>query len=108
HWREAAVAVVPLLAGGGTRLKILEAAACGVPVVSTSVGAEGLSLVNREEILVCDHPEQFARAVAALLADPDARRRQAAAARSRVEREYGWRSISERFAALLARRLPGS
>ncbi|MGH9399810.1 MAG: glycosyltransferase [Thermoanaerobaculia bacterium] len=108
HWREAAVAVVPLLAGGGTRLKILEAAACGVPVVSTSVGAEGLCLVNGEEILLCDHPEQFARAVAGLLADPDARRRQAAAARSRVEREYGWRSISERFAALLASRLPGS
>src|SRR5262249_32215541 len=42
HWAAAAVAVVPLLAGGGTRLKILEAAACGVPVVSTPIGAEGL------------------------------------------------------------------
>ena len=107
HWREAAVAVVPLLAGGGTRLKILEAAACGVPVVSTSVGAEGLTFVNGEEIVLCDDPARFADAVALLLADPEARRRQAAAARLRVEREYGWRAIAERFAALLARRMPG-
>ena len=103
HWRDAAVAVVPLLAGGGTRLKILEAAACGVPVVSTSVGAEGLTFVNGEEILLRDAPERFAEAVALLLADPEARRRQAAAARARVDREYGWRAISARFAGLLAR-----
>lgn len=103
HWREASVAIVPLLAGGGTRLKILEAAACGVPVVSTSVGAEGLSFVNGEEILLRDDPAQFGEAVAALLADPEARRRQAAVARARVEREYGWRAISERFAGLLER-----
>lgn len=106
HWREAAVAVVPLLAGGGTRLKILEAAACGVPVVSTSVGAEGLSFVNGEEILLRDDPARFADAVAGLLADPPARRRQASAARARVEKEYGWKPISERFAALLVRRMP--
>jgi glycosyltransferase involved in cell wall biosynthesis len=107
HWRDAAVAVVPLLAGGGTRLKILEAAACGVPVVSTSVGAEGLSFVNGEEILLRDDPAPFAEAVAGLLADPEARHRQAGAARARVEREYGWRSISERFAGLLERRTTG-
>lgn len=107
HWRDAAVAIVPLLAGGGTRLKILEAAACGVPVVSTSVGAEGLSFVNGEEILLRDDPARFAEAVALLLANPEARRRQAAVARARVEREYGWRAISERFAGLLERRTTG-
>ena len=107
HWREAAVAVVPLLAGGGTRLKILEAAACGVPVVSTSVGAEGLSFVNGEEILLRDDPAEFAEAAALLLADPEARRRQAAIARARVDREYGWRAIAERFAGLLERRTTG-
>ena len=52
HWARAAVAVVPLLAGGGTRLKILEAAACGVPVVSTPVGAEGLDFADGSEILL--------------------------------------------------------
>jgi glycosyltransferase involved in cell wall biosynthesis len=106
HWREAAVAVVPLLAGGGTRLKILEAAASGVPVVSTSVGAEGLDFVNGEEILLRDNPAEFAEAVGGLLADRGARRRQAAAARDRVERQYGWRAIGERFAAELGRRTP--
>src|SRR5262249_35431141 len=51
HWARTAVAVVPLRAGGGTRLKILEAAACGVPVVSTSIGAEGLDFEAGSEIL---------------------------------------------------------
>ena len=108
HWREAAVAVVPLLAGGGTRLKILEAAAAGVPVVATSVGAEGLDFVNGEEILLRDGPAEFAGAVADLLGDEGARRRQAAAARARVEREHGWKAIGERFAAEIARRTPGA
>ena len=102
HWRDAAVSIVPLTAGGGTRLKILEAAACGVPVVSTRVGAEGLTFVDGEDILLADDPPGFAEAVERLLADPGARRRQAALARARVEREYGWNAISGRFADLLA------
>jgi polysaccharide biosynthesis protein PslH len=108
HWRDAAVAVVPLLAGGGTRLKILEAAACGVPVVSTSIGAEGLSLVEGEEILRRDEPAAFAEAVAGLLADSATRRRIAASARKRVETEYGWGPIRERFAEAVGREAPGS
>jgi glycosyltransferase involved in cell wall biosynthesis len=104
EWREAAASFVPLRAGGGTRLKILEAAACGVPVVSTSVGAAGLAFEPEEEILLRDEPEGFAEALAGLLRDPDRRRRQASAARARVEREYGWRAIGERFAAELLRR----
>ena len=93
HWLEAAVAVVPLLAGGGTRLKILEAAATGVPVVSTSVGAEGLELADGSEILRRDDPATFAEAVVGLLADRSAARRQAAAARARVEELYDWARI---------------
>jgi glycosyltransferase involved in cell wall biosynthesis len=99
------VAVVPLRAAAGTRLKILEAAACGVPVVSTSVGAEGLELSDPREIRIADDPEGFARAVAELLADFDARRRQAVAARGRVEELYGWDSIGRTFSReLLSRR----
>jgi len=105
HWARAAVAVVPLQAAAGTRLKILEAAACGVPVVSTSVGAEGLELSDPSEIRMADDPEGFARAVTGLLADPDARRRQAVAARRRVEQLYGWDSIGRSFSReLVARR----
>jgi glycosyltransferase involved in cell wall biosynthesis len=104
HWRTAAVAIVPLRAAAGTRLKILEAAACGVPVVSTSVGAEGLDLVDGSEILLADSPEDFAAAVSRLLADPDARRVQAAAARRRVEGQYGWSAIGRAFSRELRSR----
>jgi len=104
HWSRAAVAVVPLRAAAGTRLKILEAAACGVPVVSTSVGAEGLELSDGSEIRIADDPEAFARAVAELLADRDARREQAAAARRKVEQLYGWDSIGRSFSRELLRR----
>jgi len=104
HWKHASVAFVPLLAGGGTRLKILEAAACGVPVVSTPVGAEGLDLVPGSEIAVAETPEAFADAIASLLSQPDARRRQAAAARRRVESRYDWTPIGEAFARELLRR----
>jgi len=103
-WSRAAVAIVPLLTGGGTRLKILEAAACGVPVVATPVGAEGLDFAEGSEIRLAARPREFAEAVAALLADPEARRAQAAAARRRVESEYDWREIGRRFAGELSRR----
>jgi glycosyltransferase involved in cell wall biosynthesis len=107
HWARASVAVVPLLAGGGTRLKILEAAACGVPVVSTSIGAEGIDFVPEQEIRLRDGAEEFAAAVAELLADPAAAGRQALAARARVEASYGWERIGRAFAAELARRSGG-
>ncbi len=104
YWARAAVAVVPLLAGGGTRLKILEAAACGVPVVSTPVGAEGLDFADGSEILIAQGAEEFGHAVAKLLADPDMRRSQATAARRRVEMLYDWRDIGRGFARELSRR----
>jgi glycosyltransferase involved in cell wall biosynthesis len=105
HWGRAAVAIVPLLAGGGTRLKILEAAACGVPVVSTPVGAEGLDFAGGSEIRLAAGAGQFADAVASLLSDREARRAQAAAARRRVESGYDWREIGRRFAEELTRRI---
>ena len=104
HWNRAAVAVVPLLAGGGSRLKILEAAACGVPVVSTPVGAQGLDFAGGSEILLAQGAQEFAGAVAGLLADPDARRLLAAAARRRVELRSDWQGIGSGFARELARR----
>jgi len=104
HWARAAVAVVPLLAGGGTRLKILEAAASGVPVVATPVGAEGLDFSEESEIRLRAEPREFAEAVASLLADPQAARRQAEAARARVAARYGWAQIGRAFARELAAR----
>ena len=107
-WRRAAVAIVPLLTGGGTRLKILEAAACGVPVVATPVGAEGLDFAAGREIAVASEAPDFAAAIARLLAEPGARRVQAAAARRRVEAQYGWEAIGRRFAGMLRQRSGGA
>jgi len=104
HWARAAVAVVPLQAGGGTRLKILEAAACGVPVVSTSIGAEGLAFEPDWEILLADDAERFAAGVNALLRDPGRRTEMARAARSRVESRYDWIPIGRSLAAELLSR----
>ena len=107
-WRRAAVAIVPLLTGGGTRLKILEAAACGVPVVATPVGAEGLDFEAGREIAIASGAPEFAAAIEGLLAEPDARRAQAAAARRRVESQYGWEAIGRRFAGMLRVRTAGA
>ncbi len=89
------VCVVPLRTGGGTRLKILEAMALGTPVVSTSVGAEGLEVVPGQEILIADEPSEFAEAVLHLLDDAMLRRRLAAQARALVQARYGWDRIGQ-------------
>ena len=84
----AAVCVVPLRIGSGTRLKILEAGAMEKPVVSTTLGAEGLEFAPGREIVLADEPEPFAEEVAGLLRDPGRRRALGAAARRRVEARY--------------------
>ena len=99
------MAVVPLRAAGGTRLKILEAAACGVPVVATGIGAEGLKLEPGRDIVVADSADDFARAVSALLGDASRRSAIARSTRSRVEDLYSWPSIARRLAEDLFRRL---
>jgi glycosyltransferase involved in cell wall biosynthesis len=104
HWAAADAAIVPLLAGGGTRLKVLEAAACGVPVLSTSVGAEGLELEPESEILLRDDPPAFAEAAVRLVEGAGLRSSLAKAARERVERKYDWDRIGASFADELFRR----
>lgn len=82
------VCVVPLRIGSGTRIKILEAAAMGKPVVSTRLGAEGLNFTEDREILLADDPAAFAGRVVRLLEDTAFRRAVGQAARRRVEQEY--------------------
>lgn len=86
----AAVVVVPLQTGGGTRLKILEAMAMGRPVVSTRVGAEGLDLEDGREICIADDPFKFAERTVALLSNRAEAARIGQAARWRVVKSYGW------------------
>lgn len=84
----AAVCVVPLRLGSGTRLKILEAGAMEKAIVSTRLGAEGLEFRDGEEILLVDDPRSFARTVGELLDDAPRRLALGRAARRRVEKEY--------------------
>jgi len=87
---QAQVAVVPLLAGSGTRIKILEAWAAGTPVVSTTVGAEGLEYRDQEHLVVANTAPQFSAAVNQLLSSPSDRHRIGAGGRRLYEERYTW------------------
>jgi len=97
----AAALIVPLRVGGGTRLKILDALACGKAVVSTSIGCEGLGLVPEKEILVADTPREFAKQTARVCRDAALRNALGRAGRARVERDYSWTIIGEKYRRLL-------
>lgn len=97
----AAVAIVPLRVGGGTRFKILDAFATGTAVVSTRKGAEGLAVRDGEHLLLADTAPEFAAAVLRLLHDASLAARLAAKARELVQAEYDWRAIGPRFEALV-------
>jgi len=84
------VAIVPLFAGSGTRIKILEAWAAGTPVVSTTLGAEGLECRDGEHLVLADDAERFTTAVSELLALPLNRERIGAAGRRLYEERYTW------------------
>jgi polysaccharide biosynthesis protein PslH len=85
------VLVVPLRSGSGMRVKILEAFARGIPVVSTTIGVEGIEARPGEHLLVADNPKGFAEAVLSLLRDPVLAERVARAGRRLVEERYDWR-----------------
>lgn len=96
---KAAVYIVPLRIGGGTRLKIFEALAMGKAVVATTVGAEGLPLVPGEHFLQADDPSDFARAVVSLIRDARLRRSLGLAGRRLVEQRYSWAQVAGEFEA---------
>src|SRR5207247_6537861 len=99
HVLRAAVFVVPLRVGGGTRLKIFEALAMGKAVVSTTVGAEGLPLVPGLHFVQADDPAQFADSVVALLRDSGRRRALGSAGRRLMEERYSWSQVAQEFEA---------
>jgi polysaccharide biosynthesis protein PslH len=103
-----AVCIVPLRIGGGTRLKIFEAMSMGKAVISTSVGAEGLPVQNRENVLIADGENSFADACIELLGNPALRSQIGSSARQLVCAKYGWPKIAEAFGAALQRIVAGS
>ena len=96
------VSIVPLRVGGGTRLKIFEAMAAGVPVVSTTIGAEGLGARDGDTIRIADAPEDFAAACIALLDDPAERERLRSRALQMVTEQCSWEVVASAFEKLIA------
>jgi glycosyltransferase involved in cell wall biosynthesis len=97
YYEQAAVSVVPLRSGGGTRLKILESLAYGRPVVTTTVGSEGLKLCPDRDLLVADDPLIFAQHTIRLLTEDTLRHSLAHQGRQTVERCYSWDVIADRL-----------
>jgi tetratricopeptide (TPR) repeat protein len=91
--KDCMISVVPLRLGGGTRIKILHSMAMGLPVVSTSLGCEGLEVIDGVHLLIRDDPEEFARAILQLYNDASLRNELRKNGRNLVEQKYDWQSI---------------
>lgn len=106
YYARATLALAPLRAGGGSRLKILEAMALGRAVVSTTIGAEGLGVHDGTHVAIADDADAFASRVDALLADAPRRAAMEQAARSHVERTSDWDDLAARLLSLYAELVP--
>ena len=99
-YARSSLVAAPIFWGSGVRIKLLEALACGLPVVATALAAEGIDLRHGQSALLAEHPEGFADAITRLLDDASLRARLGAAGRAVAERDYDWERIGERLAAL--------
>jgi glycosyltransferase involved in cell wall biosynthesis len=99
------VIAVPLMAGGGTRIKIYEAMAMGVPVVSTTIGAEGLTVTHGEDILLANGPADFSDALVKLASDHELSLKLAVKAREQMEMCHSWSAATRCFMQLCMLRL---
>jgi len=97
------VSLAPLLTGGGTRLKILEAMALRIPVVATSKGAEGLEVEAGRDLFIANTPEDFAQCVIQLLREPDIRKKLSDNGYKVVSEKYDWAGVMPKFLELVER-----
>jgi glycosyltransferase involved in cell wall biosynthesis len=93
----ASVMVVPLLQGGGTRLKILEAFAAGCPVVSTAKGAEGIKARDGEHLLIRNEVEELVAGVCQLWSNRSLREKLASSAYELVQAKYSWQAVGRKI-----------
>lgn len=105
---ETAVFIVPLRAGGGMRVKIIDAWSWGLPIVSTSIGAEGTAVEEGENILIGDTPEALAEAVVRVLKEPALGERLRSQGRAWVEEHYHWRNVYPAWEDIYARLIGGN
>jgi glycosyltransferase involved in cell wall biosynthesis len=99
HVHGARVFVVPLRMGAGTRLKVLEAFALGIPAVSTSVGAEGIEYEAERHLLIAETPGEMAEAICRLLEDTQLARRMSLESRALALSRYDWKAVGQRLLA---------
>lgn len=97
YFDRAAVALCPVRDGGGTRIKVLDALAMGIPLVSTSIGCEGIAVVPEQHVLIADTPADFARQIGRAFTDPALRLRLASHGRRLVETRYSWDALSDQL-----------
>jgi glycosyltransferase involved in cell wall biosynthesis len=97
HYQDSWFQIVPLRIGGGTRLKIVESLCIGCPVLSTTIGAQGLELRDGEHILLADTPADFAAGAVRLANDGDLRERLRRAGRKQVLSLYGWPTLATKL-----------
>jgi glycosyltransferase involved in cell wall biosynthesis len=90
---ETAAFIVPLHAGGGMRVKILDAWSWGLPIVSTTIGAEGINIEPEKDMLIADTADAFAQAVIRILKNPDLAKRLGQTGRHTVETKYNWQTV---------------
>jgi glycosyltransferase involved in cell wall biosynthesis len=95
YFKKAAAYVCPIREGGGTRLKVLDALAMGVPLIGTSFACSGLRLSDGKHVLFAETPQEFISKIGQVFDDSELRHRLAAAGRKVIEREYSWRAIGE-------------
>jgi sugar transferase (PEP-CTERM/EpsH1 system associated) len=105
YYREALAAIVPLKVGGGSRLKILEAMAAGVPVVSTTLGAEGLEVQHSVNIFVADSESDMADGISRVIEDDQLRRELVASGRALVASRYDWEALGASLFEYLSSRI---
>ncbi len=98
----AGILVCPIRVASGTRIKLLEAMACGMPIVSTTLGIEGLPLQDGRELLLADDPQRFAEAALRLLSDAPLRARLGEAGRQFVERQNSLAAVGEKLVQVYA------
>ena len=107
YYRKAAVSLVPLRIGSGTRLKILESMSQGIPIVSTTRGAEGISAVSGQHLFLADNPADFSGNVIQLLSDQTLYQKIRKNARSFVEQTFDWKIIGRRLNEALTEVIEG-
>ncbi len=102
YFERAALMVVPVRAGSGMRVRILEALARGMPVVTTTTGVEGIDALNEEHLLVADEPTQFAEAVVRILKNPVLGEKLVVQGRRLAEEKYDWQVVLPKLEAVYA------